>query len=604
MSSVYMMVPHNPAAATAAVEHDIGRFCAFKSLPQADAVRSSWAIGVLLGTVRNPTPSIGRDDSGNWLCSSGTWIHREGIASDDPAGLLGRYLAIGAERLALELEGAFVILIGDARDKSVNAITDICGSLHLYCRKSDEGIALCTSSAALSQDARLDMVGTHEFIATGIVYENRSLWQGVNKLPPASVVKIDQAGMHARTYWRIGDLSFESLSLEVAVDQVYAQLVAALQRTSRNFSPLVADLTGGYDSRMLLCGLLGSGVDFESTVSGPESSADVRTANEIARHLHRPLHHSVLASVLHGAQLLQSIRLCDGEYNAFDFARILAIHQPASTRFAISLNGSFGEIARGYWWELLWPALGAPRPVDTTKLSARRFAAAPYDQLVFAAGARLNLGEHMRDVANRALSGLEHLPNSSQMDALYFTLRMQRWQGRIASTTNQIWPAISPIAYPAVLEPILSAKSSARFRSLLARRMFAKYQPVLAEIPLEHGYPPAPFSLGNAHRFWPILSHYGARISDKISTRMMPSGVPAQAPQSPRERFPHVFSNSALATWLAKPLLLKSGHFEPETTLAFLNPDQPLPGGRLEQWQRMCTVEWTLRLLQGNASAA
>ena len=50
----------------------------------------------------------------------------------------------------------------------------------------------------------------------------------------------------------------------------------------------------------------------------------------------------------------------------------------------------------------------------------------------------------IKEAVARAGAAITQFPNTSQMDNAYLTLRMQRWQGRIASSTNQIWPALSP----------------------------------------------------------------------------------------------------------------------------------------------------------------
>ncbi|MHB1360716.1 MAG: hypothetical protein ACYCWC_14165 [Rhodocyclaceae bacterium] len=44
----------------------------------------------------------------------------------------------------------------------------------------------------------------------------------------------------------------------------------------------------------------------------------------------------------------------------------------------------------------------------------------------------------MTAVAGRAVQPIAGYPNTTQMDCVYYSLRMQRWQGRIASSTNHL----------------------------------------------------------------------------------------------------------------------------------------------------------------------
>ncbi|MGH8597527.1 MAG: hypothetical protein ACREXT_12795, partial [Gammaproteobacteria bacterium] len=592
MSTLYVMVPRG-AGSPSTAETDIRRLCRYKHRPARDRLRCAWAEVALLGRETDRECTIARDPAGSWLCHAGVWIHRGSIGADDTTRLLARYLEVGADVLASELEGVFVVVIGDAQTREVIAITDACGSLHCYRRETSTGVALCTSSLALSEAGALDPIATHEFIATGIIYEDRSLWRGVRKLPPASVMRISPSGISAKRYWHLAEMRPETLTADVAADALQSALVAACNRIGQSYRSVAADLTGGYDSRMLLCGLLASGIAFKNTVSGPADSPDVLIARRIADALRRPLRHTPPAHGVTVEKLNHAVRLCDGEYDVFDFARILDTHLPASRCYALSMNGSFGELSRGYWWELLWPSLARMQPLDTGMVARKRFAAVAYDASIFSADGELPLAEHLDEVAQRVIAPLQHLPNTSQMDAVYFSMRMQRWQGRIASTTNQIWPALSPLGFPSVLAPVLSARADARFRSLLARTLFARHHPLLADIPLEHGYPPCPARLTNLYRFWPVAAHYGGKVREKISAKFARVDRNA-APPAASARYPALFAELPVAEWLRAPKLLESGLFAPPV-LAFLDPRHPLSGRAVDQWQRLLSIEWSLR---------
>lgn len=595
MSDFYAFCP-SPDADPATPRGDIARLTAFRFRPPSDRIAVAGSIAVTMGRRAGGASRIGRSKDGSWLGATGTWFHVGGIDSDDADALLARYLAVGASALARELEGVFALVISDSRTGELLSITDGCGSMHLYARIDRNGVALSSSALALSPAGRINPIALHEFLATGIIYEDRSLWEGVLKLPPASVIRFAAGRPIAEErYWRIEDIPFESLGLDDAVDALHTSLCAALRRIGKQFSLAVSDLTGGYDSRMLLCGLIDSRIAFSSTVSGPTGSADVIVASQLAKAFALPLHHSNPPQNPTADMFLRAVNMVDGEYDAFDFARILATHEPASRRDAISLNGSFGEVARGYWWELLWPYLGAARALDVSMVASRRFAAIPYDASIFADSARLDLVSHMGSVAARAIAPLRDAPNTSQMDALYLTLRMQRWQGRIASTTNQLWPAVSPLGFPSVLSVMLAARANTRFRSLLARKMFALHNTALAILPLEHGYPPSPLGLTNWWRFAPLAKHYGAKVATKLAARFSRASVQRALAPSASHRLGPVFSELPLVTWLRDPMLGRCGHLNERPFLKLLDADLPAGEHRFEQWKRLVTVEAALR---------
>ena len=82
------------------------------------------------------------------------------------------------------------------------------------------------------------------------------------------------------------------------------------------------------------------------------------------------------------------------------------------------------------------------------------------------------------------MPGLGTLPNTTQMDNVYLNMRMQRWQGRIASSTMRIWPCVSPFMWRLPMEAALSAPPSVRLHSRMSRRLIEHFDPRLASLPL------------------------------------------------------------------------------------------------------------------------
>lgn len=606
MSHAFLFVPAAPvdsAVESAAFRQGVAALTRFKRVEiSATSVGATAALAVAPPAVGTAQDIVRTPDRQVSIAAFGTWLPLPAQAGKDAAWLLDQYLAHGPAGLARRLQGLFALLIVDERQQQAHVVADRCGSLHVYWRKWAGGHAVSLSSAVLAMlgDTRFDPVGVHEFVAAGILYEDRSLWQGVRKLGPATVLSFDRAGARMQSYWQFSELQPESLPLDAAIEQTQHALVAVLKALPGADRPLVSDLTGGYDSRFLLSGLLAAQRPFATTVSGPADHPDAAVAARIAKEL--GLRHGRIASPsLPDPEAFDAaVRMTDGEFDAFDYARILAIHRRLSASYAMSLNGSFGELARGYWWELLWPRLAQRRPLDVAMVARKRFAAVPYDKSVFAPAAQLNLAEHMTAVAGRAIAPLTGFPNTAQMDCVYYSLRMQRWQGRIASSTQQLWPAFSPIAFAEVLEPILAAKAATRFRSLFVRASLARFAPRLAEIPLEHGYPPQPATPLNLWRFTPLIGHYGGKVWGKLAPRL---GIRPVRPVDPAEAEPikaqgrEFLAASGIDAWLAAPRIADSGPFAADALPTFLNAD-PVAGLRRDQWRRLLTLEALARAVE------
>src|SRR5699024_7304107 len=90
------------------------------------------------------------------------------------------------------------------------------------------------------------------------------------------------------------------------------------------------------------------------------------------------LHQQINGEPLSAHQWLSLARaalpLVDGEYDILEYARVLNVHRQLAARFGISINGSGGELIRGYWWELLFPRTGQRNHFDARRIAQRRFA--------------------------------------------------------------------------------------------------------------------------------------------------------------------------------------------------------------------------------------
>ncbi len=469
-----------------------------------------------------PTPFVHDERRGMWLVAAGTWFHRDGMASGVERELLARYVDAGAEALASELEGFFCILIGDTNTKHVVVITDIIGSFHVFARPVDGLLTLSGSSLLLAAlaPARLDRAGCQEFLRTGIVYDDRSFYADVRKIGPAAVNHY-WAGSppSSQSYWDVGAASAKRLDRDAAVEALWSAATSTGRRIGRVFPRIVCDLTGGYDSRALVGAMRASGVRFETTVSGPPESPDVTVSQGLAEIV--GVRHQVLANESPDLDAVRrALAFTDGEYDLVEYARILAIHSRLMKRYDVSLNGSFGEVARGYWWELLWPRVGARERLDARRVAAGRFAVEHGQPTMIPEEQRLDLVAHFANVMERAGRGLAGCANTAQLDNVYLQLRMQRWQGRIASSTNRLWPCLSPFMFRSVLEAMLAASPRVRRHSYLVRRMLAVHHPELARYPLEHGFPAAPFSLTSAHRFLPVVGHLAGKVWNRARRQL------------------------------------------------------------------------------------
>ena len=590
--------PEHRAERAHAFRSGLEAFRQAKSRTTSGTVETDWASAATFARRNGSgTPVLSDAATGSWLIGLGTWFHRSGLGRGDEARLLQHYLEAGGEELAGGLEGFFTIVIGDGRSREVLAVTDIVGSCHCYARSLEHGMALSSSSFALAAlaPARLDPVGCQEFLRTGSMYEDRTFYREVRKLGPAAIHRIPAAGSRSESrYWSMARLSPDRFRGAPAARRLEEDLLRAAERVGAAFPRPVCDLTGGYDSRAVVSAFLKAGVSFETVVTGPPESKDVTVARDLAgiaglRHTHISTTEPVTWE-----QAKVAFTVTDGEYDLVEYGRVYRNHEQLLRRHDISINGSFGEVARGYWWEVLLPNVGARRALDARRVAATRYAAAGSHSLQFPPETALDLVSHFAGVIERANGGLESFPNTFQMDHTYLTLRMQRWQGRIASSTDQLWPCLSPFMFRSVLETMLQTSARDRRGSALVRRMLVDLHPPFATFPLEHGYPPLPVTWRTLHRFWPVPIYYARRVLAKV---LPARGAPAPAGGNsapPRLRLASVEEVQDLM----RPAGMRLAALVGETALRGFF-ESPATGGSHEQtWTRVLSLEYTLRALE------
>lgn len=600
MGNFLVIIPAKGAAAEAKRRFSSALNAAreIRSQVPSKSVESDWALAAAFPRLNGSGGEIATDpETGSWLLSSGTWFHEKGYSSGAESRLLRRYLETDAQRLGRELEGFFVLVVGDARTHEVVVITDIIGSCHCFERSLGNGIALSGSSLLLAAlgDIHLDLAACQEFVYTGIIYEDRTFYKEVRKLGPASVFRFAEGAKRSEErYWRATEVKSESLGGDSAVDALWQGMTRAAKRVHALQPNSVCDLTGGYDSRALVAAFLGAGVRCPTAVFGDAKSADVRISQALAQRLGLPNLHSEPMKQISFDQVLACLPLTDGEYDLINYAQIREIHQGLSAQFGISINGSFGEVARGYWWELLFPRIGARGPLDAHKLAARRYAAQRFDASIFPAGERLDLTEHFAGVIERTNAGLSDLPNTFQMDHAYLMMRMQRWQGRIASSTNQIWPCLSPFMFRSVVETMLGTRAMLRWRGLMIRKMLARFAPQMARYRLEHGFPAEPANWKNFYRFFPLANYFGGKVMGKISGKLGLKKTAEPGDGSVDSQL-QLWRDERVEQLLTPAKMQLAAYVDPAALGNFLTRSRQKGFPFAEQWARILSLECALQ---------
>ncbi|MFQ5889868.1 MAG: asparagine synthase (glutamine-hydrolyzing) [Gemmatimonadota bacterium] len=259
-----------------------------------------------LVTGRQPIPN---EDESVWVMLNGEIYNyrelRRGLerrrhrfrTRSDTEVLVHLYEEKGAA-LVDELRGMFAFAIWDRRRRSLLLARDHLGQKPLYWARRGSRFYFASEIKAILAVApefrRLDPLGLHEYLTLRVIYEPRSMFEGVHKLAAATVLETGEEGdVVTRRYW---SLRYEP-KREISEAEALEQLDEWVRETVRLH--LVADvevgafLSGGVDSGLVaaIVGSITEGSFQTFTVGTPYGRFDETPAARTVARRYRTDHH-------------------------------------------------------------------------------------------------------------------------------------------------------------------------------------------------------------------------------------------------------------------------------------------------------------------------
>lgn len=458
---------------------------------------------VKFGRTRSGCSNLATSKQG-WLVSIGNWHHPACPLPDDTEALLGLLEERGTSVLD-EVDGGYVIVWYDTRSDTLTVVPDHLGRLHAYVIESKTGVYLSSSPMALAavEPCGPDPVAVYELLATGTIWEDRSPFDRVRRLQDTTRYvfrggRLDsRRRMTALMVPRPGRAPGSS-SLEQVIDAYTYSISASLIGHDR----LIADLTGGYDTRLLVGFLHQLGYEFDVTVSGALNHRDVRSASGLARSIKKTLRWEAPEALIplksSFPTVLEAAARVDGKFDALDYVGIQHVQHVHAESHHVGINGAGGEMWRTLWWG---PRHHEQPDIDPIPWVLPRFAGMAVDPQYLDQKWTLDPYRHLTQVLTRSLQDRLEYPTHDKVDHFYVGVRMQNWQGTITSATNEIWTNLTPHLHRRCLDAIFAIAPRERLSCRLANEMFRRFGPAFANCPLETGFPPQNLTAKNVWRF-------------------------------------------------------------------------------------------------------
>ncbi len=445
------------------------------------AIRRTWPGGCLDGWMHalheNMPPSewLAHDQS---ACCVGTLWYRGRFGRSALPALLNETSAGGAID-ELQLRGNFALFLRTANRCLL--LNDAMGLVRIYASRdrrfySTSWLATCAYSGAV----KIDEAAAVEYVLLGASHSDQTVADGVVTLPLGKAFNLAVGRTDDRAIEYIDNDTPCPASIDVASAIIRSRLQTRCTEIVNAFPRAIRmALSGGFDSRLILAGMLERGAHPKLFVYGTEDCADVRLARQVAQCVGLPLDVVDKAAAAskkplpEREDLVQNALFFDGLPNdgIFDTGVDRLTRLAQTEQGHIVLNGGGGEILRNYFYlpNRRW------LPRDIVHAFYRGF-----DRRVFRDAKALTLYEERLGTAialaarANALSRGKRL-NREDVELLYPLFRCHHWMAVNNSVSTRHGYFITPLLDLALIRLAcrlpLTWKNAGRLQALVIRSL-------------------------------------------------------------------------------------------------------------------------------------
>ena len=251
------------------------------------------------------------------------------------------------------LDGMFALALWDGRRRRLVLARDAFGKKPLYYWHDARRFVFASEIKGLlaaGVPAALDESKLGEYLALGYVPTPETLFQGIRKAPPASILVVDKDGVHPpRPYW---DLRFPpegtaaNVTLDEAAERVRDLFTVAVRKRLMGDVPLGVLLSGGVDSSAVAAVIAreapGRLKTFTMGFEGDAFFDERPWAAQVARHLGAQHHEAVAAP--HAAELMETLlHHHDEPFGDSSALPTYLVAREARRHVKVALNGDGGD---------------------------------------------------------------------------------------------------------------------------------------------------------------------------------------------------------------------------------------------------------------------
>lgn len=335
--------------------------------------------------------------------------------------------------------GNFFVLIENLASSECYAFSDNSGLYKAYYNEeciSTSFLELIDNVNFSENDLNHDAIV--EFLHFGFSYFDRTFLNSVNELDARNYYHYKD-GQLTNCSKGITEI-YETTGGVVSLDEYFEALTYAVSD-----SKVSLDLTGGFDSRLILSYFYKFKSSFETAISGIKGNKDIKIAEHLSSIVNKnfyPTYHT--ASDLDYENMYSIFKHTDGQMDILDFHRNNQFFNDRKSRdIDLSISGAGGELYKDFWWLQDFPRYNK-KAANLDKLYDLRIGGKSFPHSI--------LGEKLIDksqkLKSKTLSELSELvleTNTQTYDNIYFEYKMKTNAGNYISSSNNYIMAYAPL---------------------------------------------------------------------------------------------------------------------------------------------------------------
>jgi len=189
--------------------------------------------------------------------------------------------------LIFKLKGAFNIIIWDGNEKKLTVANDRYGLRPIYYAQSKNGLYLASEVKAILACNDVSKNVDHSAIASlfffGFVMENKTYFESIKLLPPASLLVFKNNKISISNYWDFNFLDKKEGKPQDYYEERLGNLILqAIERHVGDGVRITVPLSGGLDSRTILASIDKEHYPINTVTFGTEDMDDVKIARRIS----------------------------------------------------------------------------------------------------------------------------------------------------------------------------------------------------------------------------------------------------------------------------------------------------------------------------------